>query len=324
MSLEQTVHLSLTYDAEGAHRIPPVAETDWGYQAAKVDDNLGPDTTIYLNRVGTFGISTAGMRWARLMAAIQRGSFYACGHIIPTWHEVYSDDGVVTGMGKNAHLGPLAVLAYLVLMQVPIKWSKVGGGIRFEWTGYAFDVGRFEIGIAAKRAVWVASFCQGIVESGSVVIRRLREGLGRLGFVSGPLEHIRPFLAPIYAWVAAAPVDKCLKIPLMVRLVLLVIKRLVLARHMRPCRPLLLDFGEELLRVDAKAEGLNVVLGGWRSQGGGSTKSAKWFGVTLTKENAAWVFERGEPFRVIASLELLAILVGIMVLLDPAEVGKAG
>ena len=99
--------------------------------------------------------------------------------------------------------------------------SEVWHLFRMDWL--CLDVSRFEIGITEKRAKWVADFCQNLVDSGVVKVRRLREGLGRLGFVSGPLEHIRPFLAPMYAWVAAAQLDTNLKIPLMVRLVLFLI-----------------------------------------------------------------------------------------------------
>ena len=60
MSLARTLLLSLTYDVEGAHRVPPIDELDWGSQAAKVEEELTPSTEIYVNKVGTFGISSAG------------------------------------------------------------------------------------------------------------------------------------------------------------------------------------------------------------------------------------------------------------------------
>ena len=44
-----------------------------------------------------------------------------------------------------------------------------------------------------------------------------------------------------------------------------------------------------------------------------------WFAVSLNRRNAPWAFARVEPFRVVASLELLAALVGVMVLLPEAD-----
>ena len=319
MSALRTLLLSLTYDIEGAHRVPPVDEADWGHQAAKIEEELLPSTAIYVNKVGTFGISSAGLWWGRLMACIQRGTFYACGPLHPIWHVVYSDDGCTTGMGRNAHISTLLVLAYLVVMRAPVKWQKVHGGVQFEWTGYLLDLQRFELGITVRRMTWVSDFCAELVSSGRVVIRRLQEGLGRLGYVAGPLEFLRPFLGPIYAWVAAAPADACLTIPAMIRLVLHVAGTLIREQHVVPCQPLCMDLGEEFLRVDAKAEGETVVIGGWRSEGGTCTAQARWFGVTLTKDNAPWVFGQGEPFRIIATLELLAVLVGVWCCLTRTE-----
>ena len=69
--------------------------------------------------------------------------------------------------------------------------------------------------------------------------------------------------------------------------------------------------------MDAKAEGQTVVIGGWKSQGGCKTKDAAWFSLELTRKTAPWAFERGEPYRTIASLELMGTLVGLMVLVPP-------
>jgi hypothetical protein len=71
--------------------------------------------------------------------------------------------------------------------------------------------------------------------------------------------------------------------------------------------------------MDAKAEGDTVVIGGWKSQGGCKTSEAPWFSVALTRATAPWAFARGEPFRTIASLELLGSLVGLMVLVPRTD-----
>merc|ERR1739841_443994 len=75
----------------------------------------------------------------------------------------------------------------------------------------------------------------------------------------------------------------------------------------------------ELFRLDAKAEGQYVAIGGWLCASGIATRDAPWFAVKLTRANAPWAFARGEPFRTIASLELLGALVGLMVLVPEGE-----
>ena len=71
------------------------------------------------------------------------------------------------------------------------------------------------------------------------------------------------------------------------------------------------DVGE-IFRTDAKAEGEDVVIGGWESKGGAKPGESKWFATRLTEQNCPWLHCRGEPFRVIAALELYSTLFGIL------------
>ena len=87
---------------------------------------------------------------------------------------------------------------------------------------------------------------------------------------------------------------------------------------MAKCPLKILDLGE-VFRLDAKAEGENVAIGGWRCVGATNTMKAKWFAVKLNRRNAPWAFARGEAFRTIASLELLGVLVSVMVLMPEDE-----
>ena len=49
--------------------------------------------------------------------------------------------------------------------------------------------------------------------------------------------------------------------------------------------------------------------------GNAGARDAEWFEMLLTRKIAPWAFARGEPFRTIAALELLGVLVGLMVLM---------
>ena len=55
---------------------------------------------------------------------------------------------------------------------------------------------------------------------GSMALGELREGLGRLQFIAGPVEFIRPFLGPLYAWASAGPRHLKVPLPVMVRLIM--------------------------------------------------------------------------------------------------------
>ena len=103
------------------------------------------------------------------------------------------------------------------------------------------------------------------------------------------------------------------KLPIMVVLILKYLAKELEDFHTMPCQKRA-NFLGEVFRLDAKAEGDTVAVGGWRSANGAKTADAKWFSVSLTRATAPWAFARGEPFRAIASLELLASLIGLMVL----------
>ena len=77
-------------------------------------------------------------------------------------------------------------------------------------------------------------------------------------------------------------------------------------------------------RADAKAEGQEVVVGGWECRGGTAPGAARWFSAELNRKNAPWAFSRGEPYRVIAALELFATLLCIIVFGDAWPAGAAG
>ena len=50
----------------------------------------------------------------------------------------------------------------------------------------------------------------------------------------------------------------------------------------------------EAFRVDAKAEGEKVVIGGWESLGRSDTSEARWFSMELSRKSAPWAFAKGE------------------------------
>ena len=79
----------------------------------------------------------------------------------------------------------------------------------------------------------------------------------------------------------------------------------------------------ELYRADAKAEGDLVVLGGWEVAGGRAPAEARWFSLRLGRKEIPWAYTRGDPFRSIGALELLASLLCILAF-RPAAGSLAG
>jgi hypothetical protein len=85
------------------------------------------------------------------------------------------------------------------------------------------------------------------------------------------------------------------------------------------CRRGVADHGE-LFRVDAKAEGDDVAwIAGWSTSPTADPKRARWFACRVEAATYPWVFEKGQPFKVIAALELLAALYGVMLLVPESD-----
>jgi len=124
----------------------------------------------------------------------------------------------------------------------------------------------------------------------------------------GPLEYARPFMAPLYACAAAVGHFGRKGLPWSVRfLMLFLADQFNEERRAVVIHPVVRVVGEAF-RADAKAEGTEVVVGGWECLAGTPPARARWFSVNLCRRTAAWAFSRGEPFRCIAALELYATL----------------
>ena len=92
------------------------------------------------------------------------------------------------------------------IAEVPISWEKVHGGDVVQWIGYEIDVRTFSRGVSAKKVEWVSNWIERRLKDGGTVGRDLKSALGRLVFVAGALQHVRPFLGPIFGWSAVLTV----------------------------------------------------------------------------------------------------------------------
>ena len=146
---------------------------------------------------------------------------YMVGHHDALWALLYSDDGKLTGRTDYPERGLLMYLLTLILVKLPIAWKKLRGGSEAEWIGYVLDIKRFEVGVSASRAAWASRWLTDKAAEKTVRLGELREGLGRLQFLAGPVEYIRPFLGPLYAWASVGPRFARPRTPTMVVIIML-------------------------------------------------------------------------------------------------------
>ena len=191
------VAFCVSADIAQAHRRVKIKRSEWGYLGCKSSSS---STVLWINAVGTFGVSSASYWWTRLFACLERWSMRVLRN---RWQLqiVFVDDLriVVVGPEKYLHLWVI-ILAYEVL-GTPLSYHKFGGGLQADFIGYRLSYQSWSVGIAPKRVKWIISWVDDVEASGLLVTgRSLTEFVGRMGFVARILTWIKPFLTPLYAF----------------------------------------------------------------------------------------------------------------------------
>jgi len=299
---EKVSFFAMSADIKAAHRLVKIREEDWPLLGCRAHDD---DKTIWVNTVGTFGVSSASYWWTRLFAGIGRLVAYILGQ--EKWFQlVYVDDLHLTCLGPRKFLVLWTALALYEILGTPFSYAKFTGGLQVCFVGYLLDYRACRLGITQRRGAWLVSFIDEMFASrGTTYMRRFNEFLGRLGFVSRVLLWLKPFLAPLYTWSAALDRGTVAKCP---KLVMLVLKFLQLqlkdCTYMHSCvRPAWLP--HEVFRTDAKCAQGKVVLGGHHLQTG------QWFSITLTEVEVPYLFKSNGETQW-ASAELLAVLIALV------------
>ena len=290
-------------DIRAAHRLVKVRRKDWGYMCCKADS--GSDT-VWVNKTGTFGISSAPYWWFKLAGLLGRFIGYMF-HQRWFMHMIYVDDlhGVFTGERKFLHLW-VWLLAY-EMAGTPFGYHKFKGGFASEFVGFQIRYDKTEVGISFKRGDWIVQWISKAEQNKFVVqAREFTEFLGRLGFISQLLIWLKPHLAPLFSWSAVTAAGTVCRLPDTVTLTLLYISKeftretfLVSAR-----RPVC--FQGDQFRTDAKCTDTYIVLAGWE------LSSKRWFALKGGPADAPYLFKPGMGAQwASTSAELLATLVAL-------------
>ena len=252
--------------------------------------------------------------------------FYCFGPHLDLWILLFADDYALIAFGPKAITGLLACLWLLAILEVPVSWKKGRGGVAFDWIGLQIVLRGFRIGLSERRAEWVIRWALDTVASREVVIQEFGEAVGRLSFAARVLADERPFLAPLFKLVSLYPPRAKVRLPIFALMILQWLALRVRRRRLVECREQQRATAHRL-RVDAKAEGDEVCVGGWRptadSSGRLDTRLSPWFSIRLSRESAPWCYSKGEPFRTIMALELFALLCAVILLGPEPQEGSA-
>jgi hypothetical protein len=295
---------SISADIKSAHRLVKLRSRDHPLICCKASS---ASDTIWVNKVGTFGVSSASYWWTRLMGTVGRLVGNAMGTEY-NYQLIYVDDLHIVVFGERKFLTLWMMLAAYEALGTPFQYAKFAGGIEVTFVGFQLDYGRCKMGVTAKRGLWLLNFIKEMEEARYTVhMRRFGEFLGRLAFLARVLVWLKAHLAPLYSWAAALAKGTVATAPRMVVLVLKFISmQLADCSFMYSChRPIRLL--EEQFRTDAKCAQGVVVLGGHHLATG------RWFSLRLEPEQAPYLFKPdGESSWASAPAELLATTVALV------------
>ncbi len=310
----------LAVDVQGAHRLPAVHPDDWHHQACRADSD--ENSEVYFYKYGVFGISSIAYYWSRIGGAAVRACHYLADASAEIWLLLMADDLKAEATGHHVHRHIIAVLLFLRVINVPLSWPKIKGGDCVCWIGYELDLRRLTLGITSSRASHSISYLHRIIRDGQVKVSEFRSEVGRLSFICGALEYERPFLGPLYSFLALSKDNTTRSLPRFVAIACQHLAERISRRRTYPSA-IARKTTSSAPRVDASAEGESIGIGGWEphvdANGKPSTSQSRWFMVSLSRATAPWAYSRsGEPYRAIAALEAFATLIAVMAFHDPS------
>ena len=168
---------SLIGDFGKAHRRFKYRSDEHGFLGCVVKESEG---IVYVNKVGTFGISSTPYWWGRISGALIRLTHALIGPGVPVEMLLYADDLETMGIGPPGRRGSVMVFVLMAALGSPFKWAKQRGGLQTEWIGLLTDYGTYSYGISEKRSDWLVQWIGSLCREKMVVPREFMAGLGRL------------------------------------------------------------------------------------------------------------------------------------------------
>ena len=190
------VAFSVVGDILKAHRRFKHREEEHGCLGCQIDASEeipgDPDSqTVYVNKVGTLGVSCASYWWTRISAAGAgiRATRRLLGPEFMLDLLLYADDLESLGLCASRR-DSAKLLLYMSLLDFPFKWAKMRGVFCVEWLGLETEYNSYRLGLTKRRADWLVNWLRETVKYGSVTAQDMSQGPGRLGFAAkaGPMK----------------------------------------------------------------------------------------------------------------------------------------
>ena len=134
---QERVVFAINADRAKVHRRVKIRESDWGAQACKTATK---SKTIWLNRTGTFGVSSAAYWWSRLMGLLGRHAMNLMGNL---WFLVlvFVDDLHMAAGGKDRWRTLWPFIAAMEMAGTPFSYKKFRRGFSLKFFARAPALG---------------------------------------------------------------------------------------------------------------------------------------------------------------------------------------
>ena len=139
---------AITGDVAAAHRLVRIRRQDWSLLACRAESE---SPTLFINKVGTFGISSASLWWSRLFGIVGRMVGRAMLNRF-LYQFAFVDDLHANFFGPRKHVNALLWLVLYLMVGTPFAWKKFKGGLRVAFIGYELDYGTFRVGMSDARS----------------------------------------------------------------------------------------------------------------------------------------------------------------------------
>ena len=249
---------ALSADVTEAHRQVPLHPDDWHLLGCQVS----PGSPV---------VTSSSIRWAR--SVLHRRLTVGPGSQLlsvvwsslsadtsKSWHMLVADDYLLESGGPEYRVGLLLFFVLCAVIGVPLSWHKTCGGDTLVWVGFELPLRSRCVGISARRAEWFTCWAETVASSTTIHMGTFEEGLGRIMFVAGALEHERPFLAPLYKFLTMHPRNSVRRVPPYVSFILRYLGREVSLKRHYECGTRI-SSAEGTPRVDAQASDTRTGIG---------------------------------------------------------------
>ena len=205
---------------------------------------------------------------------------------------VVADDFLLESSGGEYRFAILVFFILASVLEIPLSWHKTLGGDTLVWVGFELLLESYRVGSSQRRADWFIRWSTEVASSPTIHMKSFEEGLGRIMFVAGALEHERPFLGHLYKFLTLHPRNVVRRVPPYVSFILNFLSQSVSIDRHYDCNQFL-DRSNVAPRVDVQASGTRIGIGGWfpylDEKGSIDQWKSPWFTMEVTPEVFPWI-----------------------------------